>query len=67
MQNLLVKAADEYLARHTKRALIDQAMDRITVDYADALSCEGLATPDQLTASMRTKFRFPWDNTPLCR
>ena len=37
VQNLLVKAAEEYLARHTKRAMIDAAMGRITVEYADAL------------------------------
>lgn len=37
VQSLLVKAAEEYLARHTKRALIDEAMDKITVQYADAL------------------------------
>lgn len=34
---LLLKAAEEYLARHTKRVLIDEAMDWITVEYADAL------------------------------
>jgi predicted transcriptional regulator len=37
VQILLVKAAEEYLARHTKRAMIDAAMDKITVEYADAL------------------------------
>ena len=37
VQGLLVKAAEEYLARHSRRTLIDEAMDRITVEYADAL------------------------------
>jgi hypothetical protein len=37
VQSLLVKAAEEYLQRHTKRALLDAAMKRITVEYADAL------------------------------
>jgi hypothetical protein len=37
VQNLLTKAAEEYLARHTKRALIDTAMDEVMVSFGDAL------------------------------
>jgi predicted transcriptional regulator len=37
VQHLLIKAAEEYLARNTKRAMIDAAMDKITIEYADAL------------------------------
>jgi predicted transcriptional regulator len=37
VQNLLVKAAEEYLARHTKRAMIDTAMDDVMVSFGDAL------------------------------
>jgi len=37
VQNLLIKAAEEYLARHTKRAMVDAAMDKVTVEFADAL------------------------------
>jgi hypothetical protein len=37
VQNLLIKAAEEYLARHTKRALIDTAMDDVMVSFGDAL------------------------------
>jgi hypothetical protein len=35
------------------------------VDFADAALCGGRATSAQVTSSM-TKFRFPWDNNPLC-
>lgn len=35
------------------------------VDFADAVVCGARATPAQVSASM-TKFRFPWDNRPLC-
>lgn len=34
---LLLKAAEEYVARRNKRARILDAVDRIKVDYADAL------------------------------
>jgi len=37
VQNLLTKAVEEYLARHTKRALIDNAMDEVMVSFGDAL------------------------------
>jgi predicted transcriptional regulator len=37
VQNLLTKAAEEYLARHTKRTLIDGAMDEVMVSFGDAL------------------------------
>ena len=37
VQSLLTKAAEEYLARHTKRALIDSAMDDVMVSFGDAL------------------------------
>jgi len=37
VQVLLTKAAEEYLARHTKRALIDSAMDDVMVNFGDAL------------------------------
>jgi len=37
VQNLLTKAAEEYLARHTKRTLIDSAMDEVMVSFGDAL------------------------------
>jgi predicted transcriptional regulator len=34
---LWIKAAEEYVARRRKNVLIDDAMDWITVEYADAL------------------------------
>ena len=37
VQVLLTKAAEEYLARHTKRALIDGAMDDVMANFGDAL------------------------------
>jgi len=37
VQNLLTKAAEEYISRHTKRVLIDTAMDGIMVSFGDAL------------------------------
>ena len=37
VQVLLTKAAEEYLARHTKRALIDSAMDDVMANFGDAL------------------------------
>lgn len=36
------------------------------VDYADALSCSGAATMQQLDSSLRQKYGFPWDDSPLC-
>jgi hypothetical protein len=36
------------------------------VDYADALSCARIATAAELQLSLRTKYRYPWDNSPLC-
>lgn len=37
VQKLLEKAAAEYLGRHGKREAINEAMDWITVEYADVL------------------------------
>jgi len=37
VHGLLIKAAAEYVARHSKRALIDDAVGKIKVDFADAL------------------------------
>ena len=37
VQNLLVKAAEDYLARNTKRAMIDVATDKVMADYPDTL------------------------------
>lgn len=37
VQTLLVNAAEEYLARHTKKALISRAVVRVQNDFADAL------------------------------
>jgi predicted transcriptional regulator len=37
MQNLVVKATEEYVSRRSKRAMILAAVDGIKVDYADAL------------------------------
>jgi predicted transcriptional regulator len=37
MQNLVVKATEEYVGRRSKRARILAAVDGIKVDYAEAL------------------------------
>jgi len=37
VQALLVKAAEEYLTRHDKRRAIDEALDLILVESADAI------------------------------
>jgi len=37
VHGLVIKAAEEYLARQGKRGLIDDAVGKIKVDFADAL------------------------------
>jgi|tagenome__1003787_1003787.scaffolds.fasta_scaffold16818964_1 hypothetical protein len=37
VQSLLVKAAEDYLARNTKRAMIDAAVDKVMANYPDTL------------------------------
>ena len=37
VQNLLVKAAEEYLSRHTKKLLIDREVALVKENFADAL------------------------------
>lgn len=37
VHGLVIKASEEYLARHGKQVLIDDAVDMIKVDFADAL------------------------------
>jgi predicted transcriptional regulator len=37
VQVLVIKAVEDYLARNTKRALIDSAMDDVMVSFGDAL------------------------------
>lgn len=35
------------------------------IDFADALLCAGRVSAQQMSSSM-SKYRFPWDNQPLC-
>jgi predicted transcriptional regulator len=37
VQGLLVKAAEEYLARHTKKAMIEREVTLVKDNFADAL------------------------------
>ncbi|WP_130508948.1 CopG family transcriptional regulator [Krasilnikovia cinnamomea] len=37
VQNLLVKAAEEYLARNTKKAMIKREVELVKTNFADAL------------------------------
>jgi predicted transcriptional regulator len=37
MQAVAVKAIEEYLERHSKRDLVDRALDRVLPSYAEAL------------------------------
>jgi len=37
VQNLLVKAAEEYLARHTRKAMLREGLEHINRDFGDAL------------------------------